>query len=121
MVFKKHPLNYLDQIPDRIITEFDDDGEKITLHIPKFKSAWMRKWLIPPGKPKYLKIRLDKTGSMVWKLIDGNITVNDICKQLQVKFPETHKTSENIELKVIKFLNMLIRNKLIQFKALKEN
>jgi hypothetical protein len=58
-------------VPVRNIIEFTRDGDEITLLLPKFRKAWMRKWLIPRRRSAHIKIHLDKTGSKVWELIDG--------------------------------------------------
>jgi len=37
----------LDMIPVRNVKEFTREEDRITLLVPKFKSAWMIRWFIP--------------------------------------------------------------------------
>jgi len=102
--------------PIRNVKEFTQDGEKITLVIPKFRSEWMRKWLIPPGRSKNFRIHLDETGSKVWHLIDGERNTEEICNQLRQAVSGQNDPNMPNELQIIKFLTQLYSNRFIQFK-----
>lgn len=120
MADKQPQLNYFDQIPLRKFPSIVEN-EKITLLIPKFKKEWMQKWLIPPGKSKHISIRLDETGSRVWNLLDDQRNVHEIC-QLFIEMQQISKDeAENWELRIIQFLNELVKNGFIEFKVLKTN
>lgn len=102
-------------IPVHNVSEFTHEGEKITLHVPKFKSGWMMKWLIPRRKSTHFRIHLDETGSRVWKLIDGVSDTGEICRKMSESLPEgTEK--EDTELRVTEFLRQLFKNRFILFR-----
>jgi hypothetical protein len=109
---KKSPLNYLDMIPVRNISEFVKEDTKITLLIPKFKREWMRRFFIPHGKSKHIRLHLDENGTKVWELIDGINSVRVICDQLG----KTETPDESIDLKVTKYLSQLYKSRFIIFK-----
>jgi hypothetical protein len=102
-------------IPVRNIGEFTQDGEKVILLIPRFKSEWMRKWIIPRNRSKHIRIHLDEMGTRVWKLIDGERNTNEICNILNASLPEPAPDNP-IELRVTGFLRQLYKNRFIVFK-----
>ena len=116
MPLRKPRKNFLDMIPVRNIGEFTQDGEKITLIIPKFKSEWMRKWLIPPKRSKYFRVHLDEMGSKVWLMIDGRRDTGEICNLLRDSPPEQLQHNSSTELRVTEFLRQLYRNRFILFR-----
>jgi hypothetical protein len=101
-------------IPVRNVSEFSHEGVKITLHVPKFKSWWMQKWLIPRRRSTHFRIHLDETGSRVWELIDGVRDTRSICGQLEEM--NAGQASENLELRITEFLRQLYKNRFILFK-----
>ncbi|HLO57184.1 MAG TPA: PqqD family protein [Bacteroidales bacterium] len=109
----RDPRNFLDMVPVRNITEFTRDGDEITLLLPKFKSAWMRKWLIPPRRSAHIKIHLDTMGSKVWDLIDGIRNTGEICERMN---PGSAEPAEPMEKRVTEFLRQLYKNRFILFK-----
>jgi hypothetical protein len=108
--------NYMDMVPVRNVLEFSDKDGKITLLIPKFKSEWIRKWLIPEKRSKHFRIHLDEMGSKVWRLIDGQKNTEVICDQLGHADPADSNPENQIELRVTKFLSQLYKNRFIIFK-----
>jgi hypothetical protein len=116
MLFKKkQAANFLEMIPVRNIGEFTCEGDRITLHVPKFKSSWMLKWLIPGRKSTHFRIRLDKTGSLVWGLVDGKKDTREICLRM-VELITDEAVKENLDLRVMEFLRQLYKNRFILFK-----
>ena len=105
-------------IPVRNVREFNREGEKITLFIPKFKSERMRKWFIPANRSKYFNIHLDEMGSKVWNLIDGVTNTGEICNQFSQFLPEEDNSDSHAELRVTEFLRQLYKNRFIVFKQL---
>jgi hypothetical protein len=84
----KKEINLLDLVPKRIIEyEVADDGI-VTLFAPRFKSAFLRKWLQPRLKKPFLRVTLDEIGSAVWLLCDGGQNVKEIASQIQERFEE---------------------------------
>lgn len=101
-------------IPVRNVQEFNDQDGKITLHIPKFKNAWMRKYFIPERRSRHFRIHLDVLGSHVWRLIDGQRDTQEICEQLS-QIGDLDQGSP-VELRVTKFLSQLYKNRFIVFR-----
>ena len=116
MPLRKPPINFLEMIPVRNVKEFNQEGEKITLFIPKFKSERMRKWFIAANRSKYFSIHLDEMGSKVWNLIDGETNTDEICNQVSQFLPEEDISNTDIELRVTEFLRQLYKNRFIVFK-----
>lgn len=112
---KKQPENYLTKIPFRNISEFNEEGGKIVLLIPRFKHITFLNWFIPQSKSKYFKIHLDDLGSQVWHLLDGKRTVHDVCTHLKEYLINSEKPSTQVEERVTKFLSNLYRNNFISF------
>jgi|SRR5208337_1310732 len=110
--------NYLELIPKRNVETFTEHEEKITLLIPKFKHEGIRKWLIPHHKSSHIKIHLDETGSKVWRLINNQKTVGEICIQLKDNFDIQGVRMELLEERITKFLTMLYKSRFIRFENL---
>jgi hypothetical protein len=115
MFGRKPQSNYLDKIPVRNVAEFSTEGGKVTLLVPKFKSAFMRKWLIPNRRSQVFRIHLDETGSKVWLLIDGVSPVGEICNRMQESTESSASGDNTLEIRVTKFLSQLYRNRFIEF------
>jgi hypothetical protein len=116
MTVRKPQKNFLEMIPVRNVTEFMQESEKIILLIPKFRSEWMRKWLIPVKRSKYFRIHLDEMGSKVWLLIDGERNTDEICNLLNDAISGQHDPKNPLEYRVTNYLNQLFRNRFILFK-----
>lgn len=116
-MFKRKPLlNYLDMTPVRNVQDFIQDDEKITLLIPKFRSRWMRDFMVPGNRSKFIRIHLDEAGSKVWQLIDGKRNVGEICTMLDgLPSREVH-SNDTDQIRLTKFLSHLYRNRFIIFR-----
>ena len=64
-------------------------------------------------KPEISYIRLDKIGSHIWKLLDGNNSVRDIGISIEKEFSESVFPLYD---RLITFLLILKENKLIRFR-----
>lgn len=87
MLEKKDRISLLDAIPvrsEQVKTEWK--GEYIVLAFPRFKKAWMRRFLLPKGLSADIHVTLEEHGTAVWQLIDGQRTVEEIIEQLAVHF-----------------------------------
>lgn len=87
---------------------------KILLKIPRFKSEKFRRLFGFLSKNHFHNILLDQEGSELWKIIDGETSIEELSKQLAKKlnedYDETHKrTSEYIK-EMLKF-NYIKTNK----------
>ncbi len=117
MFKKRQHTNYLDMVPVRNILEFTEDPDgKITLLIPKFKSAWMTRWLIPPRRSKHFRIHLDATGSNVWRMIDGQRNAGEIYDLVFKNIQGEVNSNNQPELRLTKFLSHLYKNRFIGFR-----
>jgi hypothetical protein len=112
----KPKQNFLDMIPVRNVKEFSREGDRITLLVPKFKTDWMRKWLIPAKRSSHFRIHLDETGSKVWDLIDGIRNTNEICTLLENSISHESGNTVSIELRITRFLRELYKNRFVVFR-----
>lgn len=113
---KKAPGNFLDMIPMQNVKESSREGDRITLHVPKFKSEWMLKWIIPGKRSTHFRVHLDATGSKIWELIDGVRDTREICRILAEDSADAGK--ENLDMRVTEFLRQLYKNRFILFRSL---
>jgi len=110
--------NYLDLTPMRVEKEEIIDNNLVVILIPKFKSQWAGKHLVPKLKAPYIKLKLDELGSASWLLMDGEKKVDQIALELAEKFDDKNQANESYEARLIKFLTLLYDQKLITFKEI---
>ena len=83
------PKNYLDKIPSRpdsIEWKTDSEG-KVTLEVKN--TGWANKLAqVMFKRPKVSYIHLDKMGSFIWPLMDGQNDITAIGKLVDEKFGE---------------------------------
>jgi hypothetical protein len=80
------PVNLLELKPLRTIAWERAGDERIILIYPKFRSTFLRKYLVPwLAKPNF-HIRLDAYGSFIWKRCDGQTDVGRIATEMQAEF-----------------------------------
>lgn len=103
-------------IPVRNVQENIQEDSTVTLVVPKFKSKWMQKWLIPEKRSKHIRVHLDETGSKVWHLIDGVRNTCEICDLLAADSTEQTHSGNRTDIQVTEFLRQLFRNRFITFK-----
>lgn len=115
---KTSRINYLDMTPVRLINDYSVENGQVVLRIPKFKKAWMRKWLIPDSKSSHFRIHLDANGSRIWQLINGNRNTNDICEQMSAIMNNENYRSEDLDTRITKYLSELYKNRFITFREL---
>lgn len=80
-------VSLLEVIPvrcDHIVTEWEDDCAVIVY--PRFKYEWMQRVLLPKSMSPDIHVRLEEHGSAVWRLIDGQRTVQEIISLLADHF-----------------------------------
>jgi hypothetical protein len=85
---RRGEINLLDLIPCRMIEYEMNEDVIVTLQAPRFKSAFMRRWVQPRLKRPFLRVELDEIGSSVWMLCDGNRKIKDIAELMQRRFGE---------------------------------
>ncbi len=106
-------LNLLELTPYRFYGEETDNEGNVIVLIPKFKNKFLVKHLLPRMKSKNFKLKLDKFGSEVWLLLNGENKVKFIAEELVKKFGDE---IQPIYDRLPKFMTMLYTNKLISFK-----
>lgn len=107
--------NLLDAIPLRkpkLDWSADDNGI-ITLNIEN-KGFWNRVFQKLLNKPKITYIHLDKTGSFLWPLLDGEKTVNDLGVLVKEKFGDE---AEPLYERLTEYIKILRSNGFISFKS----
>ena len=108
--------NYLDLRPIRNYSEEISDDNLVTILIPRFKSQFAAKYILPKMKGKYFKLKLDEIGSAAWLMINGKSNVAEIMKDLDAKFGEK---IQPVDERLIKFLTQLYQQRLITFEEIK--
>ncbi|PJB78952.1 MAG: PqqD family protein [Acidobacteria bacterium CG_4_9_14_3_um_filter_49_7] len=77
--------NLLTLVPNRI-REFEMEGEKAVILLPRFSSGWPSRHIQPRLKKPTMRVRLDEIGTMVWQLVDGKRTVMEITELIGERF-----------------------------------
>ena len=70
--------NLYDLRPVRVVPWEPAGESRVVLKAPKFRARLMVRFLVPWLKRPDLAVRLDETGSAVWKACDGQATVLEI-------------------------------------------
>lgn len=107
---KKGDANVLDLIPKR--TRKWKRGEKVTILVPRARSALGKHFIDALGMKKIYTVNLDEYGSAVWKLCDGKRTVREIGKELRKVFGEK---VEPLYDRLSVFISIMNREELIKF------
>lgn len=113
---KKHKIekNYMDIqfIPEKkIFWKIEENIVNLDVENKGFFNRIAQKFF---GQPKISHISLDKYGSTLWQLLDGENTVFQIVKKMEEAFPTEKDKMLN---RVIAFLHTLQTNKYIFDKA----
>lgn len=80
-------ISILDAVPvcsPHVTTEWREEGA--VLSFPRFRHAWMRRFLLPKGMSSHIHVSLEEHGSAVWRMIDGRRTVQEIIEALAPHF-----------------------------------
>ena len=85
-------------------------SDVVKLYLPHKKTALMKLLGRFIDIPEERSFRFNPMGSMVWELCDGKNTVEDI-KEIILK--RTKSSDKDVEKRLSKFINKLIRNELI--------
>ena len=104
--------NALDLIPLRCCEWKKNDDGHVTLLMPRFKQAWMRRFAARLGRSENLSIHLDDTGSRVWELVDGRRRIEEIGQAVPAKEGESDQQKYE---RLTTFMMILERNKFIRF------
>lgn len=88
MMAAKEKINLLEIVPCRSehITA-KKEGETIVLSFPRFKSAWMQRFLIPKGMSKELHVELEAHGTVCGNSLTGSVPWVKSSPCLPIVFP----------------------------------
>ena len=104
---KQVKYNLLDTVPacaENVCTEWE--GEYVVLILPRFRKAWMQRWLLPKSLSSHVR---------VWRLIDGQRTVQEIIELLASHFGG----DESYPSRVAAYFMQLQKDGLIHLRALR--
>jgi hypothetical protein len=97
-------------------SETSSDGIA-TLLIPKFRNDKVAAFVIPGTRSKIIKLKLDETGSKVWNLIDGNLSIGRISRLLRENSTDGFPQAEE---RVAKFLMRMYQDRFVTFKEIQQ-
>ena len=100
---KKNLFDLVPRISEHITTE--KEGELSVITFPRFRSKFMQKYFIPKNKPATIHIRQDENGTVVWDLIDGKRTIQEIAELLAEHF----HNEENYEYRIAAYFSQLYK------------
>ena len=106
--------NLLEMIPKREEYEWELEGNKIFIAMPRLRSSIGKKFIKLAGKNPTYKLKLDQFCSFFWLECDGRKTVNEIGKALRDQFGEE---VEPLYQRLSQLLKVMERNKLIRFES----
>ena len=93
-----------------IVTEQGEDG-CLVLAYPRFPYRWLNKLF--PMLSTHIHVPLEKYGSAIWNLIDGQRTVAEIATGMALQFSE----EKEMEQRTVTFIQQLHRDKFIWLKV----
>ena len=101
-------------MPERVYaSEKAEDGLAVVL-IPKFRNAFLAKWLMPRLKIPYMRVKLDSHGSFIWNRCDGRTSVFAMAGEMRkVHGPDFDPEYERIGI----FIGRLLHGGLITVKS----
>ncbi len=104
--------NFLELIPIRKYNhEIDADGNVVIL-VPRFTGWFGTKYLQPRLKHPSIKLSLDFTGTAVWLMTDGLLTVKEIIAKAEAQLGDTVQPASQ---RVTTFYSGLFMQRLITF------
>ena len=105
--------NSFDLVP--VISEHitsEKEGELSVITFLRFRNKFMQKYFVPKNKSSTIHVRLDKHGTAVWKLIDGNRTIKMIAEILAEHF----NNEKDYEYRIIAFFLQLYKQGFIKYR-----
>ncbi len=109
---KKRKIYFSDQRPEKNINWDTGDDGKVYLLKEKSRNRIM-KWIIDLfGKNQFFRIHLDETGTLVWKNINGEISIKELGEI--VKKEKSEESFLNAERRVEHFIALMFKNKFIK-------
>lgn len=100
MIFRKiktNNLNFLELTPIRVYEFRKREDGLVDVYVPRFSSAFAKKYLLKYFKNPYFRANLDEYGSYLWEKIDGRLKVGNLIEIMKERFgsniePATERT-----------------------------
>lgn len=108
--------NTLELHPVKCYSELIDQEGIVSVLVPKIKNSTLRNFSSRFVKNMYMKVKLDKYGSEVWKRIDGEKNVELIIKEISESLSDELNDAEN---RIINFIFILYQQDFITFIEIK--
>jgi hypothetical protein len=80
------PANLLDLKPRRLVTWKEEEDQRVTLIVPRFRSPRVARFFAPFLRDPNFRVRLDAMGSTVWLGLDGETDVGTIADRVRERF-----------------------------------
>lgn len=109
--------NFLDLTPVALCEHVTTDEGKVNLRLPRFKSEFWQRFLVPRRKSPFFHIKFDENGSAVWLAMDGKRNVQQICEQVEAERGDLIAPATE---RVPKFLLSLYEQRYISFRELEK-
>jgi Coenzyme PQQ synthesis protein D (PqqD) len=109
---EKELHEWLATIPVKNCDYFEDANGNYTLKAQKSGNAVAQKIIARISKSPYLKIKLDKRGSFIWKHCDGKNSIDSICQLLEAEFGDAVKPTAN---RTVELFKNLYNHRLVKF------
>lgn len=84
----------------------------VTVFVPRFTSAFARRFVLPLFARPEFRVQLDDIGSAVWRACDGRATVTEIVAALEAR---SGADAGELRGRVLQFLGRLAREGSIQY------
>jgi hypothetical protein len=79
-----HARTVIEDIRDRVFVRgresVDLEDGLVAILVPRFDGPLLRRFLMPRLRHPNFRITLDASGSFVWKMLDGQMSVGDIAR-----------------------------------------
>lgn len=89
------------------LVPWEETGDGVTLLVPRFGAGRFGKWLARILRKGPIRVRLDETGSRVWRQLEPGRTVGEVVKALGV---EERGDAADLSLRLDRFLLQLYRS-----------
>jgi hypothetical protein len=109
--------NLLDLTPVRLHEYEVEETGKVVILVKKFKSVRFAHFVLGKHSP-VIRIKLDETGSEVWKTIDGVSNVAALLDNLNTRWSDRPEKTSGLEKRLAGFLSIMYDNRYINFREI---
>jgi hypothetical protein len=109
--------NLLDLTPVRLHEYEEDASGKVVILVKKFRNDRFAHFVLGRRSP-VIRIKLDETGSEVWKAIDGLSNVAALLDHLNTSRNELPEKTNDMEKRLAGFLGIMYDNRYISFREI---